>query len=181
MSAPQIDSGLGGISVADLDNSHLVPTRKSDADQVQFDQVALFQWLSRVGGECETLEHLLKGSSEVICCQTDCIGLWVTQKSEDGSFSQIYSILDNQTHVDWNSFQVLGRRMIKLAASSNQIQATKIPNSDNLQLVVVPVIEGKQVNTMIAGCFRLSVIEHSQNEWLMGIFAQSVSNWLGQK
>ena len=181
MTAPIIESGSGGISVADIKSSNIVPTRKSDSEQVQFDQVVLFQWLSRIGTECDSLEQLLKGSSEVICCQSDCLGLWVTQKGEDGTFSQIYSILNEPGAAEWESFQTIGRRMIKLAASSNQIQATRIPDDESQQIIIVPVIEGRHVNTMIAGCFRLSAIDNSQNEWLMGILAQSVSSWLSQK
>ena len=172
-----------GVSVADMRGAPLFPTRKTDSGTngtVQFDQVALFQWLSRIGKDCDSLEQLLKGSSEVICCQAECLGLWVTQKGEDDTFSQIYSILTEPGSVEWESFQVIGRRMIKLAASSSQIQTSRIINQPNHQLVVVPVIENGGVNLMIAGCFHRSENEN-QNEWLMGIFAQSVANWFSEK
>lgn len=168
-----------------LQTPQVPPVRKSDLrsqDQaVQFDQVALFQWLNRIANECDTLEKLLKGCSEVIACQTECEGLWVTQQGEDQSYSQIYSILAEPGALEWKSFQVLGRRMIKLAAGSKQIQSSTLSENHSQRLIVVPVIEKMSVETMIAGCFKQNKSNPSQNEWLMGIFAQCVSNWLSQK
>ena len=84
MSVHSTEQTHEAISVANLRSSQVPPTRRSDIrsqDQtVQFDQVALFQWLSRIANECDTLEKFLKGCSEVVACQSECEGLWVTQK-----------------------------------------------------------------------------------------------------
>ena len=171
-----------GVSVGNMRATPTnVPMRKTDATQepIQFDQVALFQWLARIANDCDSLEQLLKGGSEVVCCQSDCLGLWVTQRGEDEGFSQIFSILADSGSTQWETFKVIGRRMIKLATSSNQIQCSRIATHPNHQLIVVPVIEGKRVDIMIAGCFNRQ--SESQNEWLMGIFAQAVANWLSHK
>ena len=184
MNVQTAESSFEGISVGNLKNGPTA-TRSTDhrnlEQQVQFDQVALFQWLNRIANECATLEQLLKSASEVITCQSECLGLWVTQQGEDKTFSQIYSIMTEPGAIEWDSFQILGRRMIKLAAGSQQIQTSTIPNTSEHQLIVVPVIEGPSVQTMIAGCFHSGRQVSSNNEWLMGIFAQSVSNWLSQK
>ena len=184
MNSP-VEISSDGVSVANLRGNPVTPTRHSDNnpnDQpVQFDQVVLFQWLSRIANECDSLEQLLKGASEVVCCQADCLGFWVTQKGEDDSFSQIYSILKEPGSVEWDSFQALGRRMIKLAAGSSQIQCSKIPGNPKHQLIVVPVLEGKKVETMLAACFHKNENNPQQNEWLMGIFAQTIATWFSQK
>lgn len=190
MSVASSENVSDSISVGNLRGASnpVRPRRQSDAKNlggdpksVQFDQVALFQWLSRIGNECETLEQLLKGASEVVSCQAECLGLWVTQQDEDKAFNQIYSILTEPGAVEWDTFQVLGRRMLKLAAGSRQIQHANIPNTSH-QLVVAPVLEGNKLETMVAGCFRISNDSESKgNDWLMGIFAQSISNWLGQR
>ncbi len=174
-----------GVSTPDMRSSAIVPKRKSDErnkQTVQFDQVALFQWLARIADDCDNVEQLLKGISEVICCRSECLGLWVTQKGEDKGFNQIYSILTEPGTVEWESFQVVGRRMIKLAANSSQIQSSRVENQPNHQLIVVPVIEGSGINLMIAGYFHRPQEDNpTKNEWLMGIFAQAVANWFSAK
>ena len=185
MSASTSQFSHQAVSVSDLRETQPAPVRRSDLQRneqsVQFDQVALFQWLSRIANECDSLEKLLKGASEVIACQSECLGLWVTQQGEDKSFSQIYSIMSESDGMEWNAFQIIGRRMIKLAAGSKQIQCSTLPDQNDCRLIVVPVIEKNKVETMIAGCFRTSATSSTNHEWLMGIFAQCVANWFSQK
>ena len=157
------------------------PQDQGSESALQFEQVVLFLWLHRIGNECDSIEQLLRRASEVICCQSDCLGLWATQLDADRSFNQIYSVLTEPGVVEWDSFQGMGRRMIKLAASSSQIQSSPILDSPEHQLIVVPIIDGTRVETMIAGCFHRDQSMGDHNEWLMGILGQSMSNWLGIK
>ncbi len=184
MNIPSAESQHTNGAYGDPRGGAVSPVRKTDIrteQSYQFNQTAVFQWLSRIGNESDTLEKMLKSASQAICCQADCLGLWVTQQDEDKSFNQIYSIMTEPGAVEWDSFQMVGRRMIKLASGSKQIQSSIVSDSPTHQLVIAPVIEGTTVETMVAGCFHKSKTNDTQNEWLMGIFAQCIANWLGQK
>lgn len=155
-------------------------TGDTNSGGAEVEQINLFQALSQVTARCSNLEELLSDGSDVICGQSECLGLWFMRKSDKQTYAQPVSLLTAPGAMPWQTVRSEGQKMIRLADVSRQVQSSSLSTHAEYQLIVAPVIFGSGVDTVIAGCFRDDPDVPLRNSWLLGILAQSATTWLSQ-
>ena len=152
-------------------------TPVNSAQPASVTPVPLFQFFKQAAQNCDTLDKLLLKYGELISSRTECLGLWVSQKT-DSEFAEVHSMLRSDDDTAWRMVEKTGRQLITLACGSRQIQVARIPQAPNQSLVMCPVISGSAVEIIIGGLFTATKKPRVENSILMGVAGQSIANWI---
>lgn len=139
----------------------------------------LFQFFHQTAQSCDALDKLLLKCGELITARSECIGLWVSQKT-DSEFAEVHSMLRSDDDTAWRLVEKHGRQLLTLASGSRQIQSAEVPRLPGKKLVMCPVVAGTNVEIIIGGIFGASTKDGLDCDVLMGIAAQCIATWISE-
>lgn len=150
---------------------------QSLAPELAITPLPLFQFFNQSAKNCDALDKLLLKSGELIAARSECIGLWVSQKT-DAEFAEVHSMLRSDDDTAWRFVEKIGRQMITLASGSRQIQSAEVANLPGNTMVMCPVVSGSDVEIIIGGLFAAKSKNGVDCSVLMGIAGQCIATWI---
>ena len=152
-----------------------------DAPKNAFEELSIIAEFSDVVAQASTIDVLLPHVGTVIQKHSQCLGMWVSQRSGNGSFEAIHSMLNELDKVLWETISPIARPMLNQAVENGKIQAFTMIDASSHLIVVAPVRVGKSIDLVFGGCFAVGDTTALRQQWLMGIASQAIVIWFQSK
>ena len=129
----------------------------------------------------QTLDSFLRQLAVVVSEHSEVVALWISKRSQQGEFSQIHAISDQDTGAIWSIVEEPCRDLFRVTGQSDTITFREVTHHENHQLVAVPVSHASQTEYVLAGCFATGNQTPVRQHWLMSMVGQAFARWLQQR
>ena len=146
----------------------------------QFTDQRIIQQLEVAIASSETFETLLGNISRIVTAQSDCLALWVCQRTDAENFGEPH-LLTEEGGALWVVVDDHANEMIRRVATTRQICSSPLRSRTTTELVVGPIVLSKDqdapVPMMMIGCFSSENQSVLRQQWLVGMVSQSMARW----
>ncbi len=168
--------------------------KPTGSNQNSFENQKLTRQLELAVSNSAAINELFGNIARVVCSQSECLALWVTQAEADGNFSKVHSLFNNDDAVVWDLVSDLGQQIIGHVRETRQVASAPLPFQSTSQLLAVPVSStaaevepadqgglASRVELVVLGCFSNQNQSSLRLQWLMGMAGQAVTSWYQQQ
>lgn len=126
-----------------------------------------------------SLNELIRGVSELICRETECLAIWVAQREQQSGSLQIQAMTDSNASA---VAEVIGSRLNQILEQtlvSGELGSVTV--NENHTIVASAVgVERNQFEMALAGCFVSGNQSNLRQQWMLALATQTVEQWLRQ-
>lgn len=129
----------------------------------------------------KTIDEFLRYASSIASANSDSLAFWIAKRDGDGNFTQIHSVSDDNSGAAWQIADETCRQITPFVLESKQVCSAPVHASDHHVVIAAPIGLGESVEYMLYGCFSCRKQTVVRQQWLMGIFGQSLVCWFQRR